>query len=72
MKEHSMTKRKKKMTPEPMTHRERIIAALERKPVTGRVPHFELLVYPGMRLARYELMLDVWRREGNYEPVETA
>ncbi len=23
-------------------------------------------VYPGMRLARYELMLDVWRREGNY------
>jgi uroporphyrinogen decarboxylase len=24
-------------------------------------------VYTGMRLARYELMLDVWRREGNYE-----
>ena len=23
-------------------------------------------VYTGMRLARYELMLDVWRREGNY------
>lgn len=27
-------------------------------------------IYTGMRLARYELMLDVWRREGNYpEPV---
>jgi uroporphyrinogen decarboxylase len=25
-------------------------------------------IYPGMRLARYELMLDVWRREGNYGP----
>ena len=24
-------------------------------------------VYTGMRLRRYELMLDVWRREGNYE-----
>lgn len=24
-------------------------------------------IYTGMRLARYELMLDVWRREGNYE-----
>ena len=23
-------------------------------------------VYTGMPLARYELMLDVWRREGNY------
>lgn len=23
-------------------------------------------VYPGMRLSRYELMLDIWRREGNY------
>lgn len=23
-------------------------------------------VYTGMRLARYEMMLDVWRREGNY------
>ncbi len=23
-------------------------------------------IYTGMRLARYELMLDVWRREGNY------
>jgi uroporphyrinogen decarboxylase len=36
------------MTPEPMTPRERVIAALERKPVTGRVPHFELLVLPTM------------------------
>ncbi len=25
-------------------------------------------IYTGMRLARYELMLDVWRREGNYPP----
>ena len=25
-------------------------------------------VYTGMRLERYELMLDVWRREGNYGP----
>ena len=25
-------------------------------------------VYPGLRLSRYELMLDVWRREGNYGP----
>jgi uroporphyrinogen decarboxylase len=24
-------------------------------------------IYTGMRLARYELMLDVWRREGNYD-----
>jgi uroporphyrinogen decarboxylase len=23
-------------------------------------------VYTGMRLSRYELILDVWRREGNY------
>ena len=23
-------------------------------------------IYTGMRLARYELMLDVWRNEGNY------
>ncbi|MFH1906396.1 MAG: hypothetical protein ABIL11_03280 [Chloroflexota bacterium] len=23
-------------------------------------------VYTGMRLERYELMLDVWRQEGNY------
>ena len=23
-------------------------------------------IYTGMRLARYELMLDVWRKEGNY------
>jgi uroporphyrinogen decarboxylase len=28
-------------------------------------------IYTGMRLSRYELMLDVWRREGNYpEPKE--
>jgi len=25
-------------------------------------------IYTGMRLARYELMLDVWRQEGNYDP----
>jgi uroporphyrinogen decarboxylase len=24
-------------------------------------------IYTGMRLARYELILDVWRREGNYQ-----
>ena len=29
----------------PMTPRERFIAALERKPLTGRVPHFELVFY---------------------------
>jgi len=23
-------------------------------------------IYPGMRLDRYELMLDLWRREGRY------
>ena len=23
-------------------------------------------IYTGMRLARYELMLDIWRQEGNY------
>ncbi len=31
-------------------------------------------IYTGMRLSRYELMLDVWRKEGNYpeeEPVRT-
>ena len=27
-------------------------------------------IYTGMPLARYELMLDVWRREGNYNAVE--
>jgi len=26
-------------------------------------------IYTGMRLARYDLMLDVWRREGNYPTV---
>ncbi|MBI3958876.1 MAG: hypothetical protein HY328_08705 [Chloroflexi bacterium] len=30
-------------------------------------------IYTGMRLARYELMLDVWRREGNYpQPTHTT
>ena len=24
-------------------------------------------IYTGMRLERYELMLDVWKKEGNYE-----
>ncbi|MDX9974050.1 MAG: uroporphyrinogen decarboxylase family protein [FCB group bacterium] len=28
-----------------MTHRERFIAALERRPLTGRVPHFELVFF---------------------------
>jgi uroporphyrinogen decarboxylase len=30
-------------------------------------------VYTGMRLSRYQLMLDIWRREGNYdsEPIKT-
>ncbi len=28
-------------------------------------------IYTGMRLARYELMLDVWRREGNYYATDT-
>lgn len=28
-----------------MTHRERFIAAMERRPLTGRVPHFELVFY---------------------------
>lgn len=28
-----------------MTHRERFIAALERRPILGRVPHFELVFY---------------------------
>jgi len=27
-------------------------------------------IYTGMRLSRYELILDVWRREGNYEGVD--
>ncbi|MCA9416675.1 MAG: hypothetical protein KC917_10405, partial [Candidatus Omnitrophica bacterium] len=31
-----------------MTPREKFIAALERKPITGRVPHFELVFYPTM------------------------
>lgn len=29
-------------------------------------------IYTGMRLERYELMLDVWRREGNYPPPPPA
>ena len=29
-------------------------------------------IYTGMRLDRYELMLDVWRREGTYEAQESA
>ncbi len=28
-----------------MTHRERFMAALDRKPITGRVPHFELVFF---------------------------
>ena len=28
-----------------MTPRERFIAALERRPITGRVPHFELVFF---------------------------
>ena len=78
----------------PLTPRQRCIAALERRPLSGRVPHFELVFYltiaeryehsaifvqPNpdtfdecarvielIRLAKYELMLDVWRKEGNY------
>jgi uroporphyrinogen decarboxylase len=33
------------MLPETPTPRERFIAALERRPLTGRVPHFELVFY---------------------------
>lgn len=33
---------------EPTTPRERFVAALERRPFTGRVPHFELVFYPTM------------------------
>jgi uroporphyrinogen decarboxylase len=29
----------------PATPRERFIAALERRPISGRVPHFELVFY---------------------------
>ena len=29
-------------------------------------------IYTGMRLARYELMLDVWRRHGNYADVDAG
>jgi uroporphyrinogen decarboxylase len=32
-----------------MTPRERFIAALERRPITGRVPHFELVFFPTMQ-----------------------
>jgi uroporphyrinogen-III decarboxylase len=28
-------------------------------------------IYTGIRLSRYELMLDVWRREGNYDAVDS-
>lgn len=34
---------------EPRTPRERFVAALERRPFTGRVPHFELVFYPTMQ-----------------------
>lgn len=27
-------------------------------------------IYTGMRLARYQLMLEVWRREGNYPEIQ--
>jgi uroporphyrinogen decarboxylase len=33
------------MTPTPLLPRERFIAALERQPLTGRVPHFELVFF---------------------------
>ncbi|HBG27997.1 MAG: hypothetical protein A2Y10_17370 [Planctomycetes bacterium GWF2_41_51] len=33
-----------------MTERERFIKALERKPLTGRVPHFELIFFPTMQV----------------------
>jgi len=29
-------------------------------------------VYTGMKLSRYDLMLDVWRAEGNYSPMATG
>ena len=29
-------------------------------------------VYPGMNLRRYELMLDIWRKEGNYPGVDSV
>jgi uroporphyrinogen decarboxylase len=28
-------------------------------------------IYTGMRLSRYELMLDVWREQGHYPVLET-
>jgi len=42
-----------------MTPREKFIAALERRPITGRVPHFELVFFLTMHA-------DVWRKAGNY------
>lgn len=33
-----------------VTHRERFISALERRPFSGRVPHFELAFYPTMEV----------------------
>jgi len=37
------------------------------KPGGGYIFSTSNCIYTGMRLARYELMLDVWRKEGSYE-----
>ncbi len=36
-------------------------------PAGGYIFSTSNCIYTGMRLSRYELMLDVWRKEGNYE-----
>lgn len=40
-------------------------------PGSGYIFSTSNCIYTGMRLSRYELMLDVWRREGNY-PVQSG
>ena len=71
---------------QPLTPRERFIATLERRSLTGLTPYFVLVFFltmealgnvncglldTGMRLARYVLMLQTWRREGVYGKVKT-
>ncbi len=41
-------------------------ALLNGMPGYGYVFSTSNCVYTGMRLSRYELMLDIWREEGNY------
>lgn len=43
-----------------------LLSRVARKPGGGYVFATSNCIYTGMELRRYEQMLDIWRREGNY------